>query len=79
MEEKEDKIIKIQGENRIIFDGVVRSVAWLLKGGQNKVLPQKELLKRVMTALKTNACIITIYEMVVQQMKEENKKEGTRI
>ena len=69
----QDKLIKIEGENRIIINGVINSIAYLLSTQNSINFTRKELLNKITKALKTNKVIISIYEMILLQ--ENNKKE----
>lgn len=69
----EDKLIKIEGENRITFDIVVQSVGFLFNTNDSIKLTKEELLKKVMRALKTNGVIFSIYKMI-KQLDEEAKE-----
>ena len=69
----EDKLIKIEGENRITFDIVVQSVGFLFNTNDSIKLTKEELLKKVMRALKTNGVIFSIYKMI-RQLDEEAKE-----
>ena len=69
----EDKLIKIEGKNRITFDIVVQSVGFLFNTNDSIKLTKEELLKKVMRALKTDGVIISIYRMI-KQLDEEAKE-----
>ena len=69
----EDKLIKIEGENRIIFNTVIDTVGFVFKTDANMELTKEELLKKVMRALKTNGVIFSIYKMI-RQLDEEAKE-----
>ena len=68
-----NSLLKIEGENRIVVNGVVESVRRLLLTDYNVDLTKEETLKKVIKALKTNGVIISIYEMVLELEKEKGK------
>ena len=68
-----NSLLKIEGENRIVVNGVVESVRRLLLTDYKVDLTKEETLKKVIKALKTNGVIISIYEMVLELEKEKGK------
>ena len=65
-----EKMIKVEGENRIIINGVVDCVRRLLKTESNREESKSDVYKKVMEALKTNGIICAIYEMVLRLENE---------